>query len=585
MASKQSLANTHPELALEAAGWDPMEVTAGSNKKKLWRCKKGHEWVAVVANRTYKKYGCPICSGQKIQSGFNDLATLHPEIAAQAFGWDPTKVALNSQLKMEWQCGLGHVWKSTVANRTRRGDGCSICSSHIVLKGFNDLATTDPQIALKAYGWDPSTLSRRSNKKVQWKCDQSHLWQAPPSNVVLGTGCPVCAGKVVLKGFNDLATLHPEIALQADGWDPSTVTVSSNKVLQWKCLLHHTWKTSVGNRYKGTGCPICLGQRVLVGFNDLATLHPEIALQADGWDPKTVTAGSTRKGANQWKCNLGHIWKATVAARTAGSGCPVCAGQKTWAGFNDLATTHPELAEQAFNWDPKTIMAGTEKRLEWKCRLGHVWKTRGAERKKGYDCPFCSGQRVLVGFNDLATTHPSIAEEAYGWNPQSLTAGSGLKRKFKCNEGHIWITIVGSRTSSKKSGCPTCSKTGFDPNSNGYLYFLVQELWDMYQIGITNFPDDRLNSHAKLGWEIIELRGPMDGLLTQHWETSILRMLRAKGADLSNSSIAGKFDGYSEAWSKSTFEVDSIQSLMRLTEEFEAKNLAIKKNKDNSLNG
>ena len=73
----------------------------------------------------------------------------------------------------------------------------------------------------------------------------------------------------------------------------------------------------------------------------------------------------------------------------------------------------------------------------------------------------------------------------------------------------------------------------------------------------------------KSGWEVIELRGPMDGLIARDWETAILRMLKAKGADLSNSKIAGKFDGYSEAWSKSTFEVKSIKELMRLTEEFE----------------
>jgi hypothetical protein len=33
--------------------------------------------------------------------------------------------------------------------------------------------------------------------------------------------------------------------------------------------------------------------------------------------------------------------------------------------------------------------------------------------------------------------------------------------------------------------------------------------------------------------------------------------------------IAGKFDGYSEAWGKATFEVKSIKELMKLTEEFE----------------
>jgi hypothetical protein len=63
----------------------------------------------------------------------------------------------------------------------------------------------------------------------------------------------------------------------------------------------------------------------------------------------------------------------------------------------------------------------------------------------------------------------------------------------------------------------------------------------------------------------------MDGHLTQQWETGILRMLKASGADLSNEKIAGKFDGYSEAWSKSTFPVKSIKELMKLTEEYEEK--------------
>jgi hypothetical protein len=93
----------------------------------------------------------------------------------------------------------------------------------------------------------------------------------------------------------------------------------------------------------------------------------------------------------------------------------------------------------------------------------------------------------------------------------------------------------------------------------------------MYQIGVTNYPENRLAQHKKIGLEVIELRGPMDGHLTQQWETAILRMLKGKGADLSNSTIVGKFDGYSEAWSKATFEVKSIKELMRLTEEYEDK--------------
>ena len=91
----------------------------------------------------------------------------------------------------------------------------------------------------------------------------------------------------------------------------------------------------------------------------------------------------------------------------------------------------------------------------------------------------------------------------------------------------------------------------------------------MFQIGITNDFKIRFQRHRKNGWKLIEIYGPVDGLLAKNWESSILKMLKTKGADLSNDKIAGKFDGYSEAWSKSTFQVNSVKELMSLTEEFE----------------
>jgi hypothetical protein len=94
----------------------------------------------------------------------------------------------------------------------------------------------------------------------------------------------------------------------------------------------------------------------------------------------------------------------------------------------------------------------------------------------------------------------------------------------------------------------------------------------MLQIGISNSPKSRLPKHINKGWRVIEVSKSMKGENAAKKETAILRMLKAKGADLSNSKIAGKFDGYSEAWSKSTFPVKSIKELMRLTEEYEENN-------------
>jgi hypothetical protein len=569
-----------PEIAAEADGWDPTVIAPMSNKKMPWKCKSGHAWDAVIGNRTFKKYGCPICSNQQLLSGFNDLKTKFPEIAEQAHGWDPSIVApFNNDSKL-WKCTKGHIWSSNVANRTIRGDGCAICSSHKTLEGYNDLMTTHPELAREAFGWNASDLSQASNKKRNWMCANGHVWEAPPSRRTSGSGCPVCSNKVVKEGFNDLATDNGDLALEAYKWDPKTLTRSSNKVMMWQCKLGHLWKASVGSRTAGNGCPTCGGKKALAGFNDLATKRPEIAKEAYGWDPSTVTEGSTSK-KQDWKCSEGHIYKAAVANRSRGQGCPYCAFQKVLPGFNDLATTHPHLVAFVDGWDASSVIAGTDKKLTWKCELGHYWKRSGTAMVGSKGCPVCNGQQVLAGFNDLATMFPEIAKEAHGWDPTTVMPGSEKKLKWKCEEGHTYSTSIYHRTGKIKTGCPTCSKSGFDPNSDGWLYFLRHDNWRMLQIGITNVPDDRLGRHKRLGWTVLELRGPMDGLSAQEYETSILRMLRKNGAKLSSEEVAGKFDGYSEAWIESSFPVNSIRELISLTNDFEdsVKASKTKKNK------
>jgi hypothetical protein len=95
----------------------------------------------------------------------------------------------------------------------------------------------------------------------------------------------------------------------------------------------------------------------------LSETHPELAKQADGWDPTGVFAGTDKK--LQWKCSQGHKWIATGNKRLAGKGCPVCTNRKVLVGYNDLATTHPELSKEAFGWDPTGVIAGTNKKLQW----------------------------------------------------------------------------------------------------------------------------------------------------------------------------------------------------------------------------
>lgn len=184
--------------------------------------------------------------------------------------------------------------------------------------------------------------------------------------------------------------------------------------------------------------------------------------------PGIVTPGSHKE--LWWQCSRGHIWQAAVhSVALGGCRCPYCAGKRAISGKTDLATTNPEIAAQ---WDPKKngeltpekIMPSSHEKIWWRCELGHSWQAAPFSRTKkgGAGCPYCTGKRVLAGFNDLAFKRPGIAEEWYQplngeLKPSDVTPGSNKKVWWQCREGHVWQAAVYSRTRRKGSGCPVCT--------------------------------------------------------------------------------------------------------------------------------
>lgn len=320
-----------PEIAAESCGWDPRTVKAGSNFLKMWRCHLGHHYETPVYRRTQAGTGCTYCAGKAVLAGFNDLKHNYPDIAAEAFGWDPSKVTFGSNKKKWWRCIKEHLFQATIKNRVLAQSGCPYCSGNRVLIGFNDLRTTHPEFSSQAVGWEPAFYSFGSGEKVQWICDKGHdhHFMAIISNRTLnGTGCSICSGKEVLTGFNDLASQFPEIAKEADGWDASRVAAHSGDPYPWRCNFGHPYTAKVSSRTSthGTGCPYCSGRLAWKGFNDLHKLYPDIAAEADGWDPSQVTKGCRDK--KPWRCKqCGHKWTAEVNSRTPphSSGCSKCA--------------------------------------------------------------------------------------------------------------------------------------------------------------------------------------------------------------------------------------------------------------------
>lgn len=262
--------------------------------------------------------------------------------------FDPRELGTASNKKVWWKCKkCNNTWNASISSRTYGGNGCPYCSGKAIAKGFNDLATTNPELASewnyeKNLGLLPSSFSAGSQKKVWWKCNVcSTEWEAIIGSRKKGNGCPVCGKRNVIKkrkktmlrdGTNTLLALNPELLsefdLEKNDFTPNDVTPNTNKKAWWKCKkCGCSYYSSIANRHKnGAGCPACSNQKLYVGINDLETLYPEIAKEfsiKNGISPKNVLAGGHKKYIfNCSRC--GNEWKARMINRVRGNGCPKC---------------------------------------------------------------------------------------------------------------------------------------------------------------------------------------------------------------------------------------------------------------------
>lgn len=451
------------------------------------------EWQAIVYIRG-KSSECPYLHGYRLWQGFNDLETVNPELAKQ---FHPSKngsltakdIPYFSAQKVWWLLPydvpddypveslrgkhFDFEWEATVHGRTI-GRNCPYLSGFMVYPGFNDLATVNPELAKQVHptknnGLTASDFTANSHKKIWWLYSYDdpktgkHFdfeWQTTIQNRMRNLECPYLNHHKIWPGFNDLATVNPELAAQFHPYKNGELTTKdvlpcSVKKIWWllpydvpddypvKSLrgkhFDFEWQASINHRSQGDSCPYLVGKKVYPGFNDLATINPELAkqlhpLKNHGIHSETIYAYSTK---SVWWIypyddpktgrHFDFEWQETVDRRMRGRGCPYLSGKRIYPGFNDLATANPELAKQVHptknnGLTATDIAAYSNKNIWWIYpyddpktgkHFDFEWQTTPASRINSPGCPFLSSQRIWPGFNDLKTRYPEIASE---WN-------------------------------------------------------------------------------------------------------------------------------------------------------------------------
>lgn len=270
------LAKINPKLARQWHKEKNTSLTAhdvmpGSNLSVWWKCSKGHEWQAQIAQR-HAGSGCPYCSGRSVGAD-NNLAAVNPALAKE---WHTTRngsltpknVTQYSNQRVWWQCKKKHEWQAAINDRSR-GSGCPFCAKRKACQD-NRLQTHNPKLARE---WHPSQngrltpkdISVRSERKVWWICKKKHSWLASVRSRNCGHGCPYCAD-FKPDEVNNLAKVNPNLAKE---WHPEKngkltpedVTPFSNKKCWWLCRHGHVWSAIIASRNAGQGCPECCSDR------------------------------------------------------------------------------------------------------------------------------------------------------------------------------------------------------------------------------------------------------------------------------------------------------------------------------------
>ena len=339
----------------------------------------------------------------------NSLAAMRPEIVTE---WSPRNLPLSpenipygSKKIYWWRGACGHEWEASAKARSQ-GEKCPICSGKRVIPGINDLASLMPELAAE---WSPknpiqaASVGIGSHKKAIWKGKCGHEWEAVIRSRASGAGCPYCSHNKVLTGFNDLDYLFPRVARE---WStanlpllPWQVTAFSNTKVWWICEKGHEWESLISTRSYGSQCPYCCGIKVLPGYNDLATTHPQIAKEWSARNGRLSPDFVNQKSTNNvwWHCSTcGNEFRAVIKSRVQGVGCPVCAERAVLPGYNDLATTDPELIlewdyEKNANVQPFAVSRNSMRSVWWKGRCGHRWKDKIYNRVvENAGCVYCA---------------------------------------------------------------------------------------------------------------------------------------------------------------------------------------------------
>lgn len=408
------------------------DITCGSAKKIFWKCKQGHSYEMSAANKLKSK-GCPYCNNKRVVAGENDLVTWCKNNGRKQIldDWNygknkvqPTEITYGSNTKAWFKCHIcGYEWQTVVNSRTNRHSDCRMCS-------------------------------RRIRSSFPEQCIYYYISKAFPD--------AVNGDRTVLEGRElDIWVPSLNFAVEYDGrkWHKDySKDIEKDKLCKDNDIILY--------RIREKGCNTLDSDNSIsfeYEYGDWASLSDIV---------KDILSDIGNNNTDVDILRDEYIIKEQYYIQSL---------------ENSLEYLYPELAKEWHptknsNITPDLVMAETHDIYYWLCPEGHTYKASPKNRvRMNSNCPFCSGQKVLRGYNDLETTHPQIALD-YD-NQKNVRKSYEISRGcsdfvwLKCHKCKYEFFYQLNSYVSKGGLCPVCSKTG-KTKFQKVLNYETMELFD-----------------------------------------------------------------------------------------------------------
>jgi hypothetical protein len=471
----------------------------------LWRCAKGHKWLATTASVLSGSW-CRLCAMKRVQNARRSLIAEMRQLAKAKGGDCLSKTYINSTQKLKWRCAKGHTWPAP-APRIKAGNWCPFCS------GRHNININVLQREAKRHnGRLLSSLYRNALLPLQWQCQLGHTFHLSASKVRQGRWCPECSKglyeRICRAYFEHVfntefpSTRPPWLRnargnlMELDGYSSNLkLAFEHNGFQHYRCGNHFMknkrdlTRRIADDRNKLALCkangvrlivipsleeslPIAelpgylaaqfrklgvrFNKRKLFSDIDLSRvstpqkLRP-LQLLAENKGGKCLTkAYLGARTKHQWKCTEGHVWQASPSHIKRGNWCPKCAGrEKSLADMQTLAAKNGGQCRSK-------RYRGAHINLTWECAQGHRWQAPPTRIQTGAWCRLCGIERSKQKQRGSLADCVRAAKARGGECLSTNYVNQRHKLSWRCCSGHTWRAVAYS-VISLGTWCPTCA--------------------------------------------------------------------------------------------------------------------------------